>query len=103
MTTKRAITDLEKRGYTAAVVERWNPFARIRQDLFGFADIIAFRVGEVLLVQTTTKSNMSARRNKINSNPTAQAWLAAGHGIELQGWYQEGRFWKVKVETLNKA
>lgn len=102
-TTRRAINDLEKRGYTAANVEKWNSFAHIRQDLWGFADLIAFKPGEVLLVQTTTKSNMAARRTKINSNTTAQAWLQAGHAIELQGWYKEGRFWKVKTERLRET
>ena len=99
---QRSIRDLEARGYVAANVEKWMPFQSRRQDLFGFADVIAFKEShaEILLVQTTTKSNMSARKKKILANDTAKKWLAAGHHIEIQGWYQVGRYWHCDYITL---
>lgn len=39
--TQRTLAECRKRGYTAQVVEKWNPHARIRQDLFGVIDIVA--------------------------------------------------------------
>ena len=61
--TQRTLKYLREIGYHAEVVERWNPHARIRQDLFGFGDIIAIRWGESgpLLVQCTGGANMSKR------------------------------------------
>ena len=37
--TARSLAHLRSLGYTARVVERWNPFAKIRQDLLGAAEI----------------------------------------------------------------
>jgi hypothetical protein len=54
--TARSLAHLKALGYQAKVVEKWNPFAKIRQDLFG-ADILALKPGEpVLVVQATTDS-----------------------------------------------
>ena len=36
--TQRTLKHMRERGYTCQVVEHWNPFARIRQDLYGFID-----------------------------------------------------------------
>lgn len=101
--TKRAIQHLGKRGYTAANVEKWNHFAKVKNDLFGFADIIGFSAHDVILVQTTSKSNMSARKKKIAANPIAEKWLKAGHNIEIQGWYKVSRYWQVKIETITRT
>ena len=62
--TQLSIKYLKDQGYTVAIVEHWNAFARIRQDLFGFIDIIALKGNETLAVQTTTATNMSARVKK---------------------------------------
>ena len=39
--TQRSLKLLRDEGYTAQVVERWNPHARVRQDLFGVIDTAA--------------------------------------------------------------
>jgi hypothetical protein len=44
--TQRSMAYLKKEGYRVAVVERWNPHARIRQDLFGVIDLLAIRLAE---------------------------------------------------------
>jgi len=51
-----------------AVVEKWNPHARIRQDLFGILDLVAIKEGETLGVQTTTLGNVSSRLDKITQS-----------------------------------
>lgn len=59
--TQRSLAHLKALGYHAKVVEKWNPFAKIRQDLFG-ADVLALKPGEpVLVVQATPGSNHAAR------------------------------------------
>lgn len=92
---------MESEGYTVAIVERWNSFAKIRQDLFGFLDLLCVADGKgVVGVQTTSATNMSARRKKIREHVNYLAVEGAGIKIELHGWYQEGRFWQVKREVI---
>lgn len=57
--TQRSLAVLRERGYIAQVVERWNPFARIRQDLFGVVDVLAVGNGETIAVQCTSGANVA--------------------------------------------
>lgn len=84
--TTRSKAYLEKQGYRVAIVERWNPFARIRQDLFGIVDLLAIRAGETLGVQTTSASNMAARVTKIAESDAIADIRAAGWGVHVHGW-----------------
>ena len=87
-TTQLSLNYLRKLGYTANIVEHWNSFAHIRQDLFGFIDIVAIKTGElgVLGVQSTSKSNISTRRRKIESLPEYIVWKGASNRIVIHGW-----------------
>lgn len=85
--TSRTMKYLRGIGMTVAVTEKWNSFVKIRQDLFGFGDLIAFDANRVLLVQATTDANRASRRTKILSIPEAAAWTsAASRGIMLVTW-----------------
>ena len=84
--TERTLKELRKRGYLAAVVERWNAFAKIRQDLFGLVDIIALRDGETLAVQTTSGSNVSDRVRKIGDSDKIGTIRKAGWRVVVWGW-----------------
>lgn len=59
--TQRSLCKLRADGWLVAVVERWNPYARVRQDLFGFADLLAIKGNEVLAVQTTSGDHVAHR------------------------------------------
>lgn len=103
--TTRSLKLLRDRGYTAAVVERWNPHVKIRQDLFGFADLIAFNRHEVVLVQTTTASNMAARVKKVEENAAASLWSQTyrtfpARRIEVHGWKKVKGRWTHKIVTV---
>ena len=93
-TIRMSLEHMRKQGYTAAVVERWVPNAaggqQIKNDLFGFIDILAIRPGETVGVQTTSKANMSAHARKIVTCPDYPAVVAAGWSIVLHGWWQPG-------------
>lgn len=96
--TQRSLADLRKNGWIAEVVERWVPGANVRKDLFGFVDIVAVREGEKpLLVQTTSRSNTSARLKKILASEVLKVLLGTFR-IEVHGWAKnsKGR-WEVKV------
>lgn len=84
--TQRTLAELRRRGYTCAVVERWNPHARIRQDLFGVVDVLGVREGETLGVQATSGSNVSKRVAKIAESEHVPALRAAGWSLAVWGW-----------------
>jgi len=92
---------LEDQGYLVELMERWCPFSKRKHDGFGFADFIAIRRDEVLLVQVTSKANMSSRRKKISEHPNVGIVRESGIRIELWGFYKEGNRWKVKIEDLS--
>ena len=83
--TQRSLEYLRDQGYLCAIVEHWNPFARIRQDLWGWADILAIRKDEVLAVQVTA-SAVSDRIKKIEASETLPKVRDAGIRIEVHGW-----------------
>jgi len=96
--TQRSKAKLQKDGYLVAITERWNSFTRIRQDLFGFIDLIALRGNETLAVQTTSGANVSARIDKIKSLQAARVWLESpNRKIIVHGWRKVGARGKRKL------
>ena len=106
--TQRTLAKLRAEGWTAFVVERWNAYARIRQDLGGFGDVIAWSGDErgVLIVQATSGPNVAARITKIEGLEAAKAWLlTAGASLEVWGWRKAGergarKTWQVRRVSL---
>jgi hypothetical protein len=99
--TQRSLALLRDAGMLAAVVERWNPHARIRQDLFGCIDIIALDTNRTVAVQTTTRSNMNSRITKIVECEAYPFMIRAGWNIEVHGWFRDSaKRWQVKVLAL---
>jgi hypothetical protein len=84
--TQRSLRHLRAAGYLAEVVEKWIPGANIRRDLFGFGDVLAIREAEVLLVQSTSGSNVAARVTKIAEAEHVGAVRKAGIRITVHGW-----------------
>ena len=105
--TARSLRHLRKSGALAAVVERYNPHAKRRVDLFGFIDIVCVdgRPG-VLGVQSTTTTNQAARVSKIQSDELARnvnMWLMAGNRIVVHGWSKKGPRGKRKRWELSET
>lgn len=84
--TQRSKALMASEGYLVGVVEHWNPFARIRQDLYGCIDLLGVGAGGTLAIQTTSASNVAARVRKIRESPALPAMLAAGWRVEVHGW-----------------
>lgn len=92
--TKLTLRHLRAEGWPVVeVTERWNAHAGIRQDLFGFIDVLAIRPGETLAVQTTTAPNVSARIRKIADHPNIGPVREAGWTVRVHGWAKKSGRW----------
>lgn len=107
--TQRSLAMLREAGYHAEVVEKWA--GGRRHDLWGWCDILAlipvearlhgYTKGEVLAVQTTTASNMSARIKKIADSDMVGLVRACGIQIQVHGWCKRGGKWEARVVDLS--
>lgn len=88
-------------GYICDVAETFNHFSNTRKDLFGFVDYVAVREGELLLIQATSRGNMSSRRKKMRGIE-AMPLLASVPGVRvvLIGWDKPEHRWRAKEEVL---
>jgi hypothetical protein len=103
--TRRSLELLRARGWTCEIVERWNPHARVRHDLFGCIDIVALTDTTIAGVQTTTSANMAARREKILASPDMRRWIESGGALYVHGWRKAGprgarKTWQVREEQI---
>lgn len=99
--TQRSLKYLRDQGYTVAIVEYFNYFTKRRHDLFQFADLMAIRKGEVMLVQVTSGSNVSARVKKITENEHIGAVRDAGIRVCVHGWRKLKAGWACKEVDLS--
>jgi carbonic anhydrase len=100
--TQLSLRWLRGNGYVAEVVERWNPHARVRNDLFGFIDIVALRDDITLGVQTTSNGNVSARVKKIADSPMLPHVREAGWHLEVHGWAKDkSNRWQIRVVDIS--
>ncbi len=99
--TQLSLKKLKSEGYVCQITERWNAFARIRQDLFGFVDVLAIKDNETLAVQTTSYSNISARAKKIADHENVGAVRKAGWKIHIHGWHKVGNRWECRVVDVS--
>jgi len=84
--TQRTLKKLRDAGYVAEVVERWNPHAKVRHDLFGGIDVLAVGFGVTYAIQCTTQPNAKRRVEKLKALPALPFLVAAGWRIEVWGW-----------------
>jgi hypothetical protein len=99
--TQRSLEHLRELGYHCEVVEKWNPWSRVRQDLWGWCDILAIRRDEVLAVQVTS-TGVAERIKKIEDSPTVAFVRSADIRIEVHGWRKnsKGRY-VLRVEDIS--
>lgn len=88
-TTQLSLKHFRDIGYEAHKTEHWNSWARIRQDLLGFGDLLVFGFKQIILVQVTSQPNMGPRRKKIIESKQAKRWVKAGGRIVLHGWQRK--------------
>jgi len=88
--TQRSLKALRDLGYLVEVVEKWNAFTKTRKDLWGWADLLAIRRGEVLAVQVTAQA-VSTRIAKVTASETLARVREAGIRVEVHGWRKNAK------------
>lgn len=94
--TQLTLRALRKAGYTAAVVEHWNPHAKIRQDLFGIVDVLAVGNGETVAVQCTSYPNVPSRVRKFADCEAIGDMRDAGWRLLVHGWRKPKHRWECR-------
>ena len=98
--TTRSTAHLRDLGYMVATVEHYNSFTKRKHDLWGCIDLLAIGNGETVAVQVTSKSNLSARRHKIEEAEAYPEMIRSGWRIVLHGWWKEKNRWQLKEVEL---
>ena len=94
--TQLTLRHLRNEGWPLVeVVEHWNSHARIRQDLFGFIDIIAIARDRTLAIQCTSAGNTASRIRKIAEHPNIGFVREAGWEIRVHGWRKRNGRWEL--------
>lgn len=108
--TQRTLKLCRDTGWTVQVVEKWNAFAKVRVDLFGFIDLVAMNGANIIGIQATSGANVSSRVDKIKENPKSAEWLRSGGRLIVQGWYKSKKTNKwvcreveITLEMLNEV
>lgn len=86
--TQRTLALYRKQGYTCQITERWNPFAKVRQDLFGGIDILCMKDEEkgLLGIQTTSTAHAAERTRKLLAEPKMKTWVKTGNRLLVVSW-----------------
>jgi hypothetical protein len=112
--TQRTLARLKAEGMTAGSVEKFNRFGGpfgIRQDLFGFLDLIALdpKTLTTIGIQVTGQHGHADHRRKIIEDCGARAvlWLKCGNRLILWSWRKlkvkrggKQRKWEPRIEEL---
>ena len=99
--TQKTLAKLRKEGYLCAVVEKFNPFVKVRQDLFSFIDILALKPGQkTLAVQTTTDNHVAERVAKIKVSKNYAMVKLSGWKVQVHGWKKKGNRWELRIVDL---
>jgi hypothetical protein len=99
--TQRSLAHLRKSCELVQVVEKWNPHCRIRQDLFGFIDILAISGNETIAVQSTSWGNVSSRVKKIAETNAVPYIRAAGWKIIVHGWRKNPKTNRYELKEID--
>jgi hypothetical protein len=82
---------LEEQGWKTWIVEVFNHWVGVRQDMFGFIDLVAIKPGlgpnmGIVGVQVTSHAHRADHLKKILSTDSAKTWLMSGGRIWLITW-----------------
>ena len=102
--TQRTLKRLRDSGDypLVTIVERWNAFAKIRQDLFGIIDILAIdNKGNTVGLQVTSYSNISARVKKMEDSDAINHLRDANWKLIVEGWHKKDGKWVGRIVDIS--
>lgn len=109
--TQRTLRECRNRGRICDRAEHWNAYAGphgLRQDLFGFIDIVCLDPTGIVAIQCTGPSGHSSHKKKILENEHAPEWLKSGGRIELWSWRKllvkrggKAQRWTPRIEHID--
>lgn len=101
--TQRALAFCKEQGWTVQIVEKWNQWAKVRQDLFGCIDLVVLdgAGSGPLGVQVTSGSNVAARLTKARAELRLQDWLRSPARFEVWGYSKRKK--RKKDGSIGKA
>ena len=101
--TQRTLKRLKESDEYALVqvVEKWNAWAKIRQDLWCFDILAITKEGDTVAIQVTTKDNMNARINKIASAESTPHLRTANRTLLVEGWKKVDNRWKSFITDVS--
>lgn len=88
--TSRSIDHMRSLGYLCAVVEKWNQHVKIRQDLYGFIDVLCVKGEDIVGIQATSGPNVASRVTKITEH---ENWPLVCKAIRVivHGWRKNAK------------
>ena len=91
LSCRKSMVKLRQEGYLVAKVEFWNAAANKRQDLWGFADIIAIRPrtdcrGEDRMLVQSCANDLAAHEQKLRAEPRVLVALRSGFRVVIHAW-----------------
>lgn len=101
--TARTLAAYRGMGFTVHVTEKWNPHAKVRQDLFGIIDLLAISRNHhpsesgIIGIQACAGASHAARKKKMIAAPHTRTWLEAGGFLRIVSWSKQGKAGKRKV------
>lgn len=109
--TSRTYAECRARGIVCDRVEFWNQYAGkfgLREDLFGFLDIIALDPARGIVgIQACGPGEFAAHKRKILANEHAPLWLKCSGKIEIWCWRKllkkrggKARYWSPRIEEI---
>lgn len=112
--TAKTLAYYRREGYTAQVVERFNPFSKTRKDLFNIIDVIAIHPivhslgGGIVGIQACAGASHATRKKKCMADPLLRRWLQSGGIFKLVSWSKRGKagkrkVWVPRVESVTLA
>lgn len=83
--TQRTLKHMRELGYLCGIVEKWNMHAKVRQDLYGFIDVLCVKGEDIVGVQACSGGDVSTRVNKITEH---ENWplVCAAIRVVVHGW-----------------
>lgn len=108
--TVRSIAYMKQRGFYLQTLEKWVSFSTndnstgphgVRRDVWG-CDLLAVNADtKPIMIQTTTRTNMGHRKNKLEGIIELLFWLPWCR-VQVHGWYRSTKTngWHVVVEEM---